>query len=101
MLHLHRDCHNLTVTGITGRFLSKTGNREGLVCSKKLKVIIKLTVPFNNTIMEQQNVKHQVAIAELCLPYKGAIITNEVVEVLANNFTNYSHPQRPSAIIAP
>lgn len=51
--------------------------------------------------MEQQNVKHQVTIAELCLPYKGAIITHEVVEVLANNFTNYSHPQRPSTVIAP
>ena len=51
--------------------------------------------------MEQQNVKHQIAIAELCLPYKGAIITNEVVEMPANNFTNYSHPQRPSTVTVP
>jgi len=42
--------------------------------------------------MEQQKVKHRVTIADLCLPYKGAIITNEVVEVLADNSTNYSHP---------
>ncbi len=49
----------------------------------------------------EQNVKHQDLIAELCLPYKGAIITNEVVEVPADNFTNYSYPQRPSAVIAP
>lgn len=48
-----------------------------------------------------QIIKHQNPIAELCLPYKGAIITHEVVEVLADNFTNYSHPQRPSTVIAP
>jgi len=49
----------------------------------------------------EQNLKHQISVAELCLPYKGAIITHEVVEVLADNSTNYSHPQRPSAVIAP
>jgi len=49
----------------------------------------------------EQTMKHQNPIAELCLPYKGAIIIYEVVEVLTDNFTNYPYPQRPSAVIAP
>jgi len=48
----------------------------------------------------EQNKKHQNSIAELCLPYKGATITHEVVEVFADNFTNYSHPQRSSTVVA-